>query len=441
MNNKIPKKSFSEDNMNKCNKLFGVYPQKQDGLFMQRIKILGGRINWTQWRKIAYLANKYSKSTPLHLTTRQNIELHNLDIDNIPLIQNSLTEVALTTFGSGGDSIRNVTICPACDMCNNGLDLFPLAEQIQRCIVKYTDISNLPRKFKISFSCCEKACAKPWLSDLGFIAKENGALKVIGAGSLGAKPELGIVLYESLTIRDILPLCVASVNLFKKYGDYENRHRARFRHIRIKLGDKKFKEVLNDHFNKLKSNPCWPKINLVSSTNKKNKLLYRLQLPNGNVNAQKAIELANTAEPSGAILRINLEHGLEIYGEKSIQLPKSLIGFVSKPIIIACPGSTTCSKALIDCWATADKLREALSGNALPGLSISISGCPNNCAQSAVADIGLTGVIRKEGEIKVNSYKLFKGGGNGKTEKLAEQTNFIRNTELPEIIRQIIDKN
>ena len=110
------------------NKLLGVYPQKQTGLFMQRIKVIGGRINWHQWRRIAELAAKYSRGFPLHITTRQDIELHNLDIDDISIIQEGLSKVALTTFGAGGDSIRNMTICTGCDFHRDSFDLFPIAQ-------------------------------------------------------------------------------------------------------------------------------------------------------------------------------------------------------------------------------------------------------------------------------------------------------------------------
>ncbi|MBN2182400.1 MAG: nitrite/sulfite reductase [Sedimentisphaerales bacterium] len=440
MNTKTHENSSVESGLQKCSKLFGVYPQKQDGVFMQRIKILGGRLNWNQWRKISCLTEKYSQGYPLHLTTRQDIELHNLSIENIPDIQKALAEVGLTTFGAGGDSVRNITVCSACDLCKDAIDLLPLAQYVQQYLEQQPVILNLPRKFKISFSGCEKACAKPWLSDLGFIAKQNGLFDIIGAGSLGVKPKLGILLCENLPPAEIPSSCVAAINLFNKYGDYTNRHRARFRHIRVKLGDNKFKEELHSYFNRTKKTQCQPQFQLRSTSNKKIRQLYRLQLPNGDINPQKAIELADSAERVGAILRINLEHGIEIYGEQDFQLPESLAGFTSNPIIVACPGSTTCPRALVNCHAIADKIRKELPELSLSNLRINISGCPNNCAQSAIADIGLIGTLRKEKGQQKRCFRLFIDGGNGRKNKLSEPLNVVRDKDVIETVKKLLNR-
>ena len=86
-----------------ANRFLGVYPQKQDGLFMQRIRIPGGRISWPQWRRIAELADRYTPGVPLHLTTRQDIELHDVAQESIPAVHEGLAEAALMIFGAGGD--------------------------------------------------------------------------------------------------------------------------------------------------------------------------------------------------------------------------------------------------------------------------------------------------------------------------------------------------
>lgn len=425
-------------NQSTCNRLLGVYPQRQEELFMQRIKIPGGRINWTQWRKIAELADKYTHGFPLHLTTRQDIELHNLSIEDIPSIHDALAEVALTTFGAGGDSLRNITICSACDLCKDSFDLLPLAQLVQQQLEQRPVILNLPRKFKISFSGCERACAKPWLSDLGFIARQNGMFNVIGAGSLGAKPKLGMLLYENFPASDILPHSVATIEFFNQYGNRVNRRQARLRHVREKLGDQIFKEKVHANFTKAKAHQCWPVLLPASSNNKKINHLYRLQLPNGNITPQEAFVLADNGEHTCAILRINLEHGLEIYGEQTFQLPESLASFVGNPVIVACPGSTTCSRALVDCWATADKIRKKLSSRNITNVRINISGCPNNCAQSTVADIGLIGILRNiEGQQK-HCYRVFTGGGNGKNNKSAKLLDVVQEKDISGAIKKLL---
>ena len=241
-------------------------------------------------------------------------------------------------------------------------------------------IRTLPRKFKISFSGCPKACAKPWLNDLGFIALPDGRFTLIGAGSLGPKPSLGIQLRESLPAEDVLPICLAAIELFNQHGDRQNRRRARLRHVRERLGDGPFKDELDRRIEEVKSRGSWPRIDPAPArcTIKRQ---CRLQLPNGNITPDQALRLADAGETSGAMLRIDLEHGLNLYGPRPIQLPDDLVPLTTAPVIVACPGCTTCPQGLADCWATADRIREAFSSRDLSGVRINLSGCPNNCAR------------------------------------------------------------
>ena len=422
-----------------ANRLLGVYPQKQDGLFMQRIKIPGGRISWPQWRRIAELAAKYTPGAELHLTTRQDIELHDVAQESIPAVHEGLAEAALMIFGAGGDSVRNMTVCAGCDLCRDAFDLLPLARLVQSHLEQQPVIFNLGRKFKLSFSGCEKACARPWVSDLGFIAQANGLFTVIGAGSLGAKPAPGIRFYKDLPAGDILPLCVAALEFFEKSGERENRRRARFRHVREKFGDQAFLAELDTRFKEVKARQAWSDI-VPAASRGHLKLLHRLQMPNGNISSREALDLAGAAEPRGATLRINLEHGIELYGTEKIKLPNSLAQLANNPIIIACPGSTTCPRGLANCWATADSIRDKLTKRQTKQLRICISGCPNNCAQSAVADIGLVAMTRKINGIPTEHYRLFTGRGNGKNEKLAEPSSVISARDVCETIESLLKK-
>jgi len=404
---------------------------------MQRIRIPGGRISWPQWRKIAELAATYTPGAPLHLTMRQDIELHDVAGESVPAVHEGLAEAALTIFGAGGDSVRNITVCAGCDLCRDAFDLLPLARLVQSHLEQQPAIFNLGRKFKISFSGCEQACVRPWVSDLGFIAQPDGLFTIIGAGSLGAKPALGIRLYEDLPAGDILPLCVAALEFFEQSGERENRRRARFRHVREKFGDRAFLAELDTRFKQLKARQAWPGI-VPAATRGHLKILHRLQLPNGNISPQQALELADAAEPKGATLRINLEHGIELYGTEKVELPDSLAQLANNPIIIACPGSTTCPRGLANCWATADKIRKKLTKRQTKQLQICISGCPNNCTQSAVADIGLVGIKRRENGKLSTHYRVFTGGGNGKDEKLAEPSSVISARDVCDTIKSLL---
>jgi sulfite reductase beta subunit-like hemoprotein len=406
---------------------------------MQRIRIFGGRISWPQWRRIAQLASIHSPGFPLHLTTRQDIELHNIQENDLSFVHQGLSEVALTTFGAGGDSVRNITVCAGCEWDSGGFDVMPLAQLVRQHLEQQTVIFDLPRKFKISFSGCERACAKPWLNDLGFIAQSEGLFTVIGAASLGPRPALGVQLYKDLPARHILPLCIAAIRFFKRCGNRENRRSARFRHVREKLGDETFKAELDVRFSQEMARQSWPDVSPTPS-NKDRKMLCRLQLPNGNINAGQAGRLADAAEPTGAVVRVNLEHGLELYGTEPIQLPEKLAAHTTNPIVIACPGSVTCSRGLTNCWTAADRIRQAFADQNLPDVRISISGCANNCAHSAVADIGLVGIKRQKDREKTQCYRLFRGGGNGRTNELAKPLAIVSPQQVPGKIKELLQE-
>ena len=415
----------------------GVYPQRQQGMFMQRIKIFGGRIEWQQWRKAAEIVRRYSRRSTIHITTRQDIELHDISSPDIKNVQEELAGVGLTTYGACGDCVRNITVCAGCPFkCDSG-GVFPAAQFIYKHLADYP--CDLPRKFKISFSGCSLNCAKPWISDLGFVLQQNGLFTVIGAGSLGPRPAAGILLYKDLVSKEILPLCLATLEFFKERGDRDNRNRARLRHLREKSGDEQFKSQLFERFDRLRSYKNWPDI-LLSTGQRNIKLLWRLQLPNGNISSDEAIQLADAAEPRGAQLRINLEHGLELYGPKIFTLPDNLASLENLPIIISCPGLSSCSKALTDTWALADAIRKRIGHTRRPNLRINISGCPNSCAHSSAADIGLIGMRRNREGKSVECFRLFVGGHNGADNCLAETGDVIFTEDVPEKIEQYLHK-
>jgi len=418
-------------------RILGSYAQKQTGLFMQRIKILGGRINWLQWRKVVEMVEKYSPGTPLHITTRQDIELHNIREEDLPAVHQGLATVGLGIFGACGDTVRNFTVSTGCELCEDGLDLIPLAELVRRFLEQEAITFALPKKFKISFSSCQHVNARPWLNDLAFVALPNRLFTVIGAGSLGPRPATGIKLYDNLPVKDILPLCLATVELFNDHGDRQNRHKARLRHVREKFGDAAFCHQLNRYFARIRDSRQWPDL-LLTSEDKKIKLLYRLQLPNGNISPQDALRLADVLQPLKALLRINLEHGLEIYGEQPITLPEDLAALTENPVVIACPGASTCPRAFANGYDAADKIREALKNVQHNGVRINISGCPNNCGQSATADIGLIGILRKIDGQSVEHYHVLIGGGNGKNDRLAQPYGIFPADQVADVIKKIV---
>ncbi|MGB8226080.1 MAG: nitrite/sulfite reductase [Sedimentisphaerales bacterium] len=414
-----------------ADKLHGVYPQKQTELYMQRIKIPGGRISWPQWRIVAQLQERFSSGTPVHLTTRQDIELHNLRLDDTVKTQQALIDAGLSVYGAGGDSLRNITVCSGCGLCENSFDVFDISITVENYLQSLAITANLPRKFKISFSGCHQNCAKPYLNDIGFIAVLEEHFEVIAAGSLGPVPALGIRAYEQMKVSDVFAFCRTAVEMFVEYGDRENRRKARLRHVRLKLGDDAFLAELDKRFKQTAKNPQ-PKINLLAKNNSDFKLLHRLNIPDGNVNAEQILLLADICEPAGIESRINFEHGIELYGLESLKLPESLKVFENTPIIICCPGSRSCPYGLIDCQKTALTIRKAFADDTrFNNVRINISGCPNNCAHSAAAAIGLVGLKRN----KEDCVQLYTGGGDGRNQNLAQKCSVEKVENITSVIR------
>lgn len=413
----------------------GVYPQRQDGLFMQRIRILGGRIGWRQWRRITELAQRYCPATSIHITTRQDIELHNIPGSDIHTVQKGLKEVGLSTQGACGDTVRNITVCSGCPFSSDAGGVLAVAEFLHKTLMSRT--FDLPRKFKISFSGCLSACAKPWVNDLGFVLQRDGFFTVICAGSLGPKPHLGIELRRDLAVRDVAPLCIAALEFFEQTGDRQNRLRARLRHVREKLGNEQFKAEFSAVFERVRISQTWPDIAL-ATPNRNIRLLWRLQLPNGNITPDEAIQLADAAEPQNAELRINLEHGLELYGPQTFPLPDNLAALESLPVIIACPGSSSCARAITNTWSVADAIRQRIAHIQQPNLRICISGCPNSCAHSAVADIGLIGLRRNRDGRSDECFRLLTGGHNGIDNHQAVADDVLFAEDVPAAIERVL---
>jgi sulfite reductase (ferredoxin) len=400
-----------------ADKLHGVYPQKQNELFFQRIKIPGGRISWPQWRTIAQIQKTFSPDTPVHLTTRQDIELHNLRLDDIVKTQHILIDAGLSVYGAGGDSLRNITVCSGCGLCKDSFDVFDISIAVEKYLQSLEITANLPRKFKISFSGCDKNCAKPYLNDIGFIAVSDKYFQVIVAGSLGPVPALGIKAYDSLPLSDIFAFCRAAVEMFVELGERNDRRKARLRHVRQKLGDDAFLAELDKRFKQVAKDPQ-PKINLLAKNNSDFKLLHRLNVPDGDISTEQILLLADLCQPRGIASRINLEHSIELYGNESLDLPACLKQFESGPVIISCQGGRTCPHGLINCQRAVSIIRKAIADNKrFDNVRINISGCPNNCAHSSIAAIGLVG-LKRSGKDHV---QLYTGGDDGRNQNPAQK--------------------
>ena len=410
-------------------RLVGLYPQRQEGSWMQRLKILAGRLSGGQWKALAAIAREFTPSAPLHLTTRQDIELHDVPTDAVGPVQTRMAKADLTGLGACGDTLRNLTVCPRSGAAGGTVDLAPLAWQIRRMLEAAPEIYSLPRKFKISLSSGPDGLARPYISDLGFVARRrDGAwgFQVIVAGSLGAKPGTGIEMFDWLTPKSVLPLTWAAVELFNDCGDREHRNRARLRHVRERMGDEAFTAALAERFERVEASADGPDVDLPDAPAGFDESIA-LTFPNGDVPPDAAEALGQLADRDDLRVRIAISHRVLLFGpdhptlaQAVTDLPALAASAKPQPSVVACPGKRWCPRALVDTNAVADAIREQLADRLSPGLRLCVSGCPNGCGHSGVADIGLSGVLTKVDRQRVEAFRIVTGGGNGADARLAE---------------------
>ena len=243
---------------------FGTYGVRghSEGTHMQRIKVPGGFITSDQLKKVAELTRKYAGSGVAHLTTRQDIQLHYIKLENIPSLLRGLAEVGMTTREACGNTVRNITASPITGICpDEEFDVLPYTLYLTRYFLRHPLSSTLPRKFKIAFSECQKDHALSRIHDIGAVAKtkkENGkeikGFKVYVGGGLGAAPMEAKLLVDFVSVEDFYPLAESILRVFHKHGKEERkfRNKARMKFLIARIGFEEFRKLVLSEFERMK---------------------------------------------------------------------------------------------------------------------------------------------------------------------------------------------
>ncbi len=224
---------------------YGIYGQRQPGVQMVRIKIPFGGLTTNQLRRVAELAERFATGVG-HVTTRQDIQLHFVELKDVPTIMRGLAEVGLTTREACANTVRNVTACHLAGVCQGEVfDVTPYAKTVAYHLLRNPLNQSLPRKFKIAFSGCKHDCALTPIHDIGLLAakKEDGAIgfRMVAGGGLGAAPRIAQVLREFTPIDELIPSIEAVIKIFDTLGNRKNRNKARMKFVIEKLGFAEFK--------------------------------------------------------------------------------------------------------------------------------------------------------------------------------------------------------
>jgi sulfite reductase (ferredoxin) len=232
---------------------------------MLRIKVPFGGMNREQMRLMADLAEEYSDSI-IHITTRQDIQLHFIHIDETPTIFRRLAAVGITTQEACGNSVRNVTACPKSGVCKDqSFDVTPYADAVFRYLLSHPDVQDFGRKFKISLSGCKShPCGLSNMHDLGLIAKtkvvdgvEKRGFELYVGGGLGAVPYNAKLFGDFVEEQDLLPTIQGICRIYARYGEKQKRHMARIKYLVVKMGQEEFIQSVKDEIKTLPEDPRW----------------------------------------------------------------------------------------------------------------------------------------------------------------------------------------
>lgn len=442
---------------------------------MVRIKIPYGKLTAEQMDVIAELGEEYSDSI-LHVTTRQDIQLHFVHIEDTPDLFRRLAAVGITTREACGNSVRNITACQFAGVCNTqSFDVTPYAHAMYEFLLGHPDVQDFGRKFKIAFSGCEDhPCGLVTFHDLGAVAikrtvdgVEKRGFRVVVGGGLGAVPVEAKVLEEFCSEEELLPISQAVSRVFGRLGEKQSRARARIKFLVDKLGIEEFKRLVDEERKLLRDDTRWTEyLKDLSFTDEKplraggdiptsgrsaafdawaatnlrpqaqtGYYVATVTLPLGDYTPSQSRALGDLARKfTGDTIRLTVEQNLVFRwlsgadaiafhaGLEAIGLGEAGAGTIADPT--SCPGTDTCKLGISASRGVTGELRKRLKvlapelDPAVKDLHIKASGCFNSCGQHHVADIGLMGVSRQVGGRKVPHFNLFLGGQwteNGKS--------------------------
>lgn len=441
---------------------------------MLRIKIPYGAFTVRQMGVLADLAEEYSDSI-LHVTTRQDFQLHYIHIEDTPSIFRRLAAVGITTREACGNSVRNVTACPFSGVCKTEIfDVSPYARALAFFLLGHPDTQDFGRKFKYAFSGCEtEPCALVNLHDMGFIAAkkivegvEKRGFRAYVGGGLGALPYQAKLYEEFLPEEELLPTAQAVSRIFARHGEKLKRNRARIKFLVSDWGIEKFKAAVLEERAKLATDPRWtaflndlhvtddkplrPKGNRtdaekraatdadfsiwlknnVKEQSQQGYVLVTLALPLGDLSSLQMRALAKiAARYVGDTVRATVDQNIVLRWVSASDLcalydelkAHYLVQPYARSIVdvTACPGTDTCKLGISSSRGLANELHKRLAeksarlDQAIKDLSIKISGCFNSCGQHHIADIGFYGVGRKVGDYMVPHFQVVLGGELG----------------------------
>lgn len=444
-----------EEDFNTRLRWWGLYPQGDgegvkggtDPYFMLRIRIPGGILTSTQFRLIGSISERFARGTA-DVTVRQNIQLHWLRIEDIPEIFQTLFEAGLTSMGACGDDTRNITTCPVSDLdpdpSNNLSDLvLKVTKELNGNPLFY----NLPRKFKITLSGCATQCTYPEINDIGITPVIHGdgrkGFKIQVAGGLSTRPHFAVPLNVFLGRDQIVPVVRGVACLFRDREELrQKRERARLKFLFLDHGwdRNRFEEELRGYID-FPLEPWVPieegvhpahtvrdHMGFFSQVGRERLHYVGLPINQGSLNPELFKRISELSESCGdGHIRLTPQQNVVMTGisYRKIEELKDAMTVLGIPLdshsflsrTVSCTGKTYCRLALVETKSFARSMAETLDRKyptPTRPINIHVTGCPNDCGQQRIAEIGLQGGQFKDSEGTLrDGFDLFLGGQTG----------------------------
>lgn len=462
----------------------GIYEQRGNDIFMARIRCSSGFVSPLQLKTVGELARDYGKL--VHITTRQELQIHDMLIGDTYKVVKGLYEVGLGTRGSGGNTIRNIMGSIESGVSPDDVfDVTPYVVALTNKMVVETDSWELPRKVKMSFSSNDNDTSLAAFNDVGFIAKiQDGkrGFQVILGGGAGSKPQIGYTLFDFAPEEELFAIVDAIKKMFNKYGNRRNKHKSRMRFLFYKYGAENVVEFFNEFYaqtkNLEKNKFSLPELNYAVNTPSFKPLavdttefedwkrtnvfkqsqegLYQIFVPfhHGNVAPEHAIKLAEYLENFGEdTIRCTIRQNFVLrnipgdYLGNTYELLKELGVETENPYfinqLVSCTGADTCklgiclSKGALNS-IKGELLKSDIDFEKLSQVRINISGCPNSCGQQMMADLGFFGKAGRQ-ERLYPAYNVVAGAIiGGETPRLAEKIAEVNAHDIAKFVKDVL---
>ena len=464
----------------------GVYGQRQEDVYMMRIKIPGGLVDTAQARLLAELLDE----APLrfgNITTRTNIQIHHIPLPTVPAWKARLNAGGITQIDACGNAVRTVTQDPYAGLAADEVfDTTPFMEGITRFFLDHPRGRGLPRKFKIALSTSEADRAMAAIHDVGLVAvvgPDGGpAFRVLCGGGLASMPQTGMVLHEAWPANQVLTPLLAVIDMFQEHGNRKVRSKARIKHVLRKIKEEAFAALYQGYLEAVLRDP--PPA-LTAKVSVRARADWRPTPPNDDISRANGYYdwFRSSVEPTWrqghVFVTVRFDHGgrvrgddlraladlTERYGEPLVWLTQQQNAMLRDiPVeklpalwrelqqqnlarpgalwsgnVTSCPGTSTCNLGITHSRNLAEQLTVSLQSREDQDLTIKMSGCHNSCGQHHVGTIGLYGAVRRVNGMAAPHYRLMVGGFvDGAGARFGESMGLVPARRVPEAIDRLL---